>query len=51
MSVIANLTILSSGMALGFAAISMDELTNGSDALKLSQEEFSWFGKLFRVIK
>ena len=46
MSVIANLSILSSGMALGFPSVSIDALTQDDDPMKLSTEEVSWFGRL-----
>lgn len=44
MSVIANLSILSSGMGLGFPAITLHTLTNNSTTMYLSNSEASWFG-------
>lgn len=45
MSVLANFSILSSGMGLGFPAITFQSLTNQSDPMALSYEQASWFGK------
>lgn len=44
MSVLANVSNLSSGMGLGFPAITYQTLTNKTDPLALSDEEASWFG-------
>lgn len=45
MSVLANFSILSSGMGLGFPAITFQTLTNQTDPMALTSEEASWFGK------
>lgn len=45
MSVLANVSNLSSGMGLGFPAITYQSLTNKTDPLALSDDEASWFGK------
>lgn len=45
LSITANLTILSSGMVLGFPAISLNSLQNKSYSVYLNDEEASWFGK------
>lgn len=59
MSVLANFSILSSGMGLGFPAITYQSITNKSDPMALSNEQASWFGKylfffyhfpIFRII-
>lgn len=45
MSLLANFSILSSGMGLGFPAITYQSLTDKSDPMALNNEEASWFGK------
>lgn len=45
MSILANFSNLSSGMGLGFPAITFQSLTNSSDPMALTNEEASWFGK------
>lgn len=45
MSVLANFSILSSGMGLGFPAITFQSLTNISDPMALTNDQASWFGK------
>ena len=44
MSVLANLTVLSSGMGLGYPAITIYALTGGNDPMSLTIEQGSWFG-------
>lgn len=39
---LANLTILSSGMAMGFPAVSLSQLTSKDDPTRLSQGQGSW---------
>lgn len=46
MSLLANFSILSSGMGLGFPAITIQSLTNESDPMSLTYDQASWFGKL-----
>lgn len=45
MSVVANITIISSGMGIGFPAIGLHSLTIEGDPMALTAEESSWFGK------
>lgn len=47
MSILANIAILSSGMALGFPAITIESLTNVTDPMALTQNQISWFGMHF----
>lgn len=47
MSVLANFSILSSGMGLGFPAITFQSLTNKSDPMALTNEQASWFGEFY----
>lgn len=44
MSILANLTVLSSGMGLGYSAITLHSLTRDEDPLRLNSEQASWFG-------
>lgn len=46
MSVLANFSILSSGMGLGFPAITYQSLTDKTDPMALTNEQASWFGEL-----
>lgn len=43
-SLMANATVLSSGMGLGFPAITLEALKNENNPLKLNDDEASWFG-------
>lgn len=45
MAIVANITIISSGMGLGFPSIAMLELTNSTSSVTLSENEASWFGE------
>lgn len=49
MSILANLTVLSSGMGLGYSAITLHSLTREDDPLRLNTEQASWFGKLINL--
>lgn len=51
MSLLANFSILSSGMGLGFPAITYQALTNQSDPMALTNDQASWFGKFCYAIK
>ena len=44
-AVVANITIISSGMGIGFPSIAMMELTNSTTSVVLTESEASWFGK------
>lgn len=50
MSLLANFSILSSGMGLGFPAITYQSLTNQSDPMALTNDQASWFGKFNFII-
>lgn len=41
----ANVTVLSSGMGIGFPAITLTALTKEDDSMRLTSEQASWFGK------
>lgn len=49
MSVLANVSNLSSGMGLGFPAITFQTLTNPADPMALTNDQASWFGKFLRI--
>jgi hypothetical protein len=42
MAILANITIISSGMGIGFPAITSELLTKGS--MPLTADQISWFG-------
>uniref|UniRef100_A0A182QI46 Major facilitator superfamily (MFS) profile domain-containing protein n=1 Tax=Anopheles farauti TaxID=69004 RepID=A0A182QI46_9DIPT len=44
-AIVANITIISSGMGIGFPSIAMMELTNSTTSVVLSESDASWFGK------
>ena len=44
-SLMANATVLSSGMGLGFPAITLESLKDDNNPLKLNDEQASWFGE------
>lgn len=44
-SLMANATVLSSGMGLGFPAITLQQLQSENNPLKLDAEQSSWFGE------
>jgi hypothetical protein len=46
MSIVANLSALSSGMGLGYPAITLSALTNRADPMSLNTDQASWFGEL-----
>ena len=41
----ANATVLSSGMGLGFPAITLEALKDENNPLKLNDDQASWFGE------
>lgn len=43
-SLMANATVLSSGMGLGFPAITLASLTNQDNPMRLNEDQASWFG-------
>lgn len=46
MSILANLTVLSSGMGLGYSAITLHSLTREDDPLRMNSEQASWFASI-----
>ncbi|XP_055547689.1 facilitated trehalose transporter Tret1-like [Wyeomyia smithii] len=46
MSILANLTVLSSGMGLGYSAITLHSLTQEDDPLRLNPDQASWFASI-----
>jgi hypothetical protein len=48
----ANASVLSSGMGLGFPAITLEALkdTNNNNNMHLNDEQASWFGKRFVLL-
>ncbi|KXJ79556.1 hypothetical protein RP20_CCG000432 [Aedes albopictus] len=46
MSILANLTVLSSGMGLGYSAITLHSLTREDDPLRLNSNQASWFASI-----
>lgn len=49
----ANLTFLMLGWGFSYPAIALDTMTNSTDPMGLTHEQFSWFGKshLFTNLK
>lgn len=43
-SLMANATVLSSGMGLGFPAITLEALKDEQNPMRLNNEQASWFG-------
>lgn len=46
MCVLINISVLPTGMGLGFPAVTISSLTNQTSAMALTESEISWFGKL-----
>lgn len=44
MSIIANITIISSGIGIGFPAITLVSLTDKNNPMALTPDQASWFG-------
>ncbi|CAG9803435.1 unnamed protein product [Chironomus riparius] len=49
-SLMANATVLSSGMGLGFPAITLEELRREDNPMRLNDEQASWFASLNTLI-
>ncbi|XP_058447708.1 facilitated trehalose transporter Tret1-2 homolog [Malaya genurostris] len=49
MSILANLTVLSSGMGLGYSAITLHSLTREDNPLRLNAEQASWFASISAI--
>lgn len=47
----ANASVLSSGMGLGFPAITLEALkdSGNNDNMHLNDEQASWFGKMYSI--
>ncbi|XP_055546945.1 facilitated trehalose transporter Tret1-2 homolog [Wyeomyia smithii] len=50
MAIVANITIISSGMGLGFPSIAMIELTNSTTSVTLSESQASWFASVTSIM-
>lgn len=50
MAVVANITIISSGMGLGFPSIAMIELTNSTSSVMLTENQASWFASVTSIL-
>ncbi|XP_058818186.1 facilitated trehalose transporter Tret1-like isoform X1 [Topomyia yanbarensis] len=50
MAVVANITIISSGMGLGFPSIAMIELTNSTSSVTLTENQASWFASVTSIM-
>uniref|UniRef100_A0A182P6F5 Major facilitator superfamily (MFS) profile domain-containing protein n=1 Tax=Anopheles epiroticus TaxID=199890 RepID=A0A182P6F5_9DIPT len=49
-AVVANITIISSGMGIGFPSIAMMELTNSTTSVVLTESEASWFASITSIM-
>lgn len=47
MVILANLGVISTGMALGFPAVSLNQLTDSTGDFHMTSAQASWFGKYF----
>lgn len=45
MCILINTSVLSTGMGLGFPAVTISALTNQTSTMALTESEASWFGK------
>ncbi|EAT35545.1 AAEL012288-PA [Aedes aegypti] len=50
MAIVANITIISSGMGLGFPSIAMIELTNSTSSVMLTENQASWFASVTSIL-
>ncbi|XP_058126495.1 facilitated trehalose transporter Tret1-like [Anopheles ziemanni] len=50
LAVVANITIISSGMGIGFPSIAMIELTNSTTSVVLSESEATWFAAITSIM-
>ncbi|XP_058060057.1 facilitated trehalose transporter Tret1-like [Anopheles bellator] len=50
MAVVANITIISSGMGIGFPSIAMIELTNSTSSVVLSESNATWFASITSIM-
>uniref|UniRef100_A0A182JLB1 Major facilitator superfamily (MFS) profile domain-containing protein n=1 Tax=Anopheles atroparvus TaxID=41427 RepID=A0A182JLB1_ANOAO len=49
-TVVANITIVSSGMGIGFPSIAMMELTNSTTSVVLTESEATWFAAITSIM-
>uniref|UniRef100_A0A182Q230 Major facilitator superfamily (MFS) profile domain-containing protein n=1 Tax=Anopheles farauti TaxID=69004 RepID=A0A182Q230_9DIPT len=49
-SILANLTVLSSGMGLGYSAITLHALTSEDNPLRMNSSQASWFGIVIGLV-
>uniref|UniRef100_A0A182ISD0 Major facilitator superfamily (MFS) profile domain-containing protein n=1 Tax=Anopheles atroparvus TaxID=41427 RepID=A0A182ISD0_ANOAO len=49
MSILANLTVLSSGMGLGYSAITLHALTSEDNPLRMDSSQASWFASISSI--
>uniref|UniRef100_A0A182NAM9 Major facilitator superfamily (MFS) profile domain-containing protein n=1 Tax=Anopheles dirus TaxID=7168 RepID=A0A182NAM9_9DIPT len=49
MSILANLTVLSSGMGLGYSAITLHALTSEDNPLRMNSSQASWFASISSI--
>lgn len=49
MSILANLTVLSSGMGLGYSAITLNALTSEDNPLRMNSNQASWFASISSI--
>uniref|UniRef100_A0A182NAM7 Major facilitator superfamily (MFS) profile domain-containing protein n=1 Tax=Anopheles dirus TaxID=7168 RepID=A0A182NAM7_9DIPT len=50
MAVVANITIISSGMGIGFPSIAMIELTNSTTSVVLTESNATWFASITSIM-
>lgn len=49
MCILINTSVLSTGMGLGFPAVTISALSNQTSAMALTDSEVSWFGKIISL--
>uniref|UniRef100_A0A182P6F3 Major facilitator superfamily (MFS) profile domain-containing protein n=1 Tax=Anopheles epiroticus TaxID=199890 RepID=A0A182P6F3_9DIPT len=49
-AVVANITIISSGMGIGFPSIAMIELTNSTTSVVLTESDATWFASITAIM-
>ncbi|XP_040171954.1 uncharacterized protein LOC120905171 [Anopheles arabiensis] len=49
-AVVANITIISSGMGIGFPSIAMIELTNSTTSVVLTESDATWFASITSIM-
>lgn len=51
MACLANISVLSSGLGLGFPAITLKALSDNTTDMALNNDQCSWFGKFKHTIQ